>query len=369
MNKGKILLILVLGFVSAQYGVCPVYLPGEILPNTTCVLKVDDELEVVYYLKKCEPHHVCNLDKSDKLHYGNCTAKYTYVNKYPGEYCTQHDNCSYSNCTNNKCPGKLKGEKCIPKKYECNPGLFCDTVRKVCTEVVKIGEECKSDKECEAAAVCENHKCVKQASLSIGDKAFNPLACKTLYQEGGKCDKGPTLIRASKNESKVAAMDCPESRKCRYLKSDGKSEIEKDCVCALGTVNTSICPPGHGDFDVEDYLKYAASHTKTKCNSPDRMFCRDKPIARMGKDYFKAYMVYQNITNFNRTHNNTFYTKYLLTYDYWFSKTHTVYVEKSEISYVLLAGTGIAVVVIDIMLLFLYFRKLKSDAEIIDRMH
>lgn len=369
MNKVKILLILALGFVSARKDTCPMYLPQEALPNTTCILKVDDEFEEIYYLKKCEPHHVCNLDKLDELHYANCTAKYTYVNKYPGEHCTQHDNCSYSSCTNSRCPGKAKDEKCIPKNYECSPGLFCDTVAKVCTPVAKVDEKCKSDDECEAVAVCDNKKCVKQASLQLGERAFNRLACKSLYQDGGKCDKGPTLIRASKNESKVAPMDCPESGVCTYLKSDGKTNFTIDCDCALGTVNALVCSPGHGDFDVEDYVKYATSRTEAKCSSPNRMFCRDKPIARMGKEYYKAYMVYQNITDFYSIHNNTFYTKYLLTYDYWFSKTHTVYVEKSEISYVLLAATGIAVVVIDIMLIFLYFRKLKSDAEIIDRMH
>lgn len=370
MSQSKILFIL-FTFVHALSFQCPVYRPNEALPSTTCLKKSDNDSSVLF-LKKCEPNLVCNAGNTGGGFdgYGNCTEKYLYVNKYPGEYCTKHDNCSYSKCTNNKCMGKDNKKECRDD-YECDAGLRCDTDAVIPTCVNLIEDEktkCNDDYECQFNRVCNKNICVLQGSLDVGAEANNNLACKTLFKHKDKCAEGPKLDRGNNNGTKEEPIKCPDNGKCFYY-INATENITTDCVCARGVSPEKICPPGVGDFDPSAYLNYAKGYTKARCTSPDRLFCKDKQMSEMGKDYYNAYIVHTNMTRINVIHGNTFYTKYILSYDYWYSRMHTVYIEKEEVSYAFLFATLTIILVGDGVLLVLYFRKLKKDAEIIDGMN
>lgn len=367
MCQINIFLLLTFAFLPIKTSSCDVYLSNETLPSTICATESKgDEDGRIFHLQRCEGKQVCNFTNKNKTE-GKCADKYGYLTKYPGEYCTEVDKCSYSNCTNNKCPGIPPGQKCNDT-FTCEPGLFCESKDKeggICVERKREREECKDDEECKINMVCNNKECVRHGSLSIGKEANKSFACQTLFIEDGKCAEPYKLKDAEKS------LECPknESKGCTYKNSKG-DEIRKDCECVRGAVRTKFCVPGVGDFNINWYKDFLNNydHESRKCNSPEGLFCKDKSINELGEDFYKAYVVYKNITNFTHVYNNTFYAKYLMEYDYWYSRMHTLYAEKVETSYIFLFITIGIVIVLDILILFLYFKKWKSDAEIIDKM-
>jgi len=367
MDQIKILLLLVFAFIPIEMLGCPSYLHNETLPKDTCIHEDTDKN--IFYFKKCEGRKVCNTVGGE--YYGKCTDEYKDVNKYPGEYCTKVDKCSYLSCTNNVCLGIEKDNACN-STFQCNPDLFCDIKEEGSGTCIlkKENSTCRSDWECVITQVCNNEKCTDRASLKVGENATDAFACETLYIEDGKCAKGRKLN--TRNSNGIDPLKCPDDGKC-YYKSENESGVADervgDCVCARGINHEMICPEGVGDFNISLYLNFSKNYNKNeKCNSHKGIFCKDKPINEIGDDFYKAYVTYVNIKDFSRTYNNTFYVKYLLNYDYWYSYMHMSYAEEKEISYNFLFITIGIVLVVDILLIFLYLRKWKSDAEIIDSM-
>jgi hypothetical protein len=95
--------------------------------------------------------------------------------------------------------------------------------------------------------VCEQNACIVPGSIALGQPAFNPFACSTMFTIEATpgnfvCATGPAL-----NDSLV----CPASGNCKYNLTNPNgttSVIMESCQCGTTQKGTAYCQHGVGDF-------------------------------------------------------------------------------------------------------------------------
>ena len=376
MDIIRILFVIsILSYTAANLSVndtCPKYLSDLSFNNYTCYQKrksTENSIEdFTFYYKKCDPRYVCNLGLTN----GTCNKTYLEPNKFPGEYCTKADLCHYGKCVNNHCEGNDKGRGCN-NSAQCNPGLYCKDG--TCREAAKPKEDCSKEIPCVAKAVCTNTtelgemklKCVTQGYFGIGNISTIDLACKTFFTIDDVCVEGYKLYLNGTKRS--PPHKCPENNICIYKNSKNLT-LKKFCECGKGESGDKMCYSGEGDITMDNYIKYVNSLKDNDCHILRGPLCKTKPIEEMGEKYYRAYIEYANMTRQEEYYNNTYHLKYISNYDYWYSMMHIDFIDPDEgkkMPYMFFIITLGIIGFGDILLVVLYFCKLKSDAEKIDK--
>lgn len=161
--------------------------------------------------------------------------------RYPGEYCTENEECISNNCDSERCKASKAGD--CEDHYECDVGYFCNSTGK-CENLIPENKTCGPDKKCHVNLICNQGTCIKYGSVPNDEKASAPAACKSHFIAGNKtCQEGYKL------ESPKEA--CKEN-KCIYTRSNEK--ITRECSCGITEEGNSYCNLGEADIDLKPVL-------------------------------------------------------------------------------------------------------------------
>ena len=95
-----------------------------------------------------------------------CTKK--VVKKDKGDQCEADTECKSGMCTEGKCSTLPDGAEC-KKHYQYGQFSACRSSDSTCQPLLKEGEQCDSDYECDFNLACGDGKCQKMFSLEVGE--------------------------------------------------------------------------------------------------------------------------------------------------------------------------------------------------------
>ena len=194
---------------------------------------------------------ICN----NEISYCNYSYQFNYDdhcvpfnNLLPGEFCTSNSQCKSNVCDicHNTCNGKQINDACATHS-DCDIGLFC-AANNTCQMWKALGQSCGTNgDECASYLICEQNQCIVPGSIAVGQPAFNPFACSTLFTIEATpgnfvCATGPAL-----NDSQT----CPASGNCKYnltLQNGTNSVITESCQCGYTKNGAAYCQHGVGDM-------------------------------------------------------------------------------------------------------------------------
>lgn len=212
--------------------------------------------------------------------------KFTCINKstdsigkkYPGEACSNDNDCFVLNgvpvegvgkCVNNKCTGFNLDQNCF-HSTQCLAGLYCkensvnNSTATTCQSQEKANADCKSTYDCLNNLICYNNKCSNIFySLIPGEKVYyknftgnidigfahkscaNGMA-KFINEEYGVC-----IVKKNSDNTdadKGNLVPCVPDQKCNYTLTDNKDfndTATEDCECGFNLSGQGYCPAGH----------------------------------------------------------------------------------------------------------------------------
>eukprot|EP00831_Metopus_contortus_P031500 TRINITY_DN25684_c0_g1_i3.p1 TRINITY_DN25684_c0_g1~~TRINITY_DN25684_c0_g1_i3.p1 ORF type:complete len:351 (+),score=40.93 TRINITY_DN25684_c0_g1_i3:127-1179(+) len=249
--------------------------------------------DVFLKLNPCNESKVCDIQGGEGTIL--CTDTYQSPFRYPGEVCKSDLECYSGSCkTEGLCEGGAREMPCT-SDADCDVQLYCDMTENKCKLVSSLGQDCSVSK-CDSAFVCNKGRCVDYGSIGEGQPASVPAACATFFISGEKCAKGPPLIRPIKTGTS-GPVNC--TTQCSYKL---KSEIIKEpCQCGRNSNGQKYCHPGVGDIQITDFFDYTKKlgNFQVSCHISKGPLCLYKNIEEMSTDYFKALVVYNNLTRWN----------------------------------------------------------------------
>lgn len=227
----------------------------EDLGPGVCV-KVADEQEKYYYVTECSGEKsYCPFEKAK---YGvpalcELPAAAPAQAKVPFDKCAKDEECKSLSCVDGVCKGKLQEENC--KVHEdCDPGLFCDSLTKLCIPQREFDQECSADLECVNNCVCNNNKCAFYYTFTVGADANNKAACESGYIEDGKCVAG---LR-----TKSPGQPCSSDQDCTFIDGAGLVKSFGECTCGFNAGMTwahlgsySYCTLESGDAEFKAMIR------------------------------------------------------------------------------------------------------------------
>ena len=168
-------------------------------------------------------------------------------NLLPGERCIVDTQCKSGKCDlcHNKCIGASPGGVCAIHD-DCNIGLYCGS-DSTCKNWNLLNQLCGgTDGECASYLICHQNKCIVPGTVAIGQAAFNPFACSTLFTMETTpgnfiCASGPILTNS---------QACPVNGKCGYSIGTAPNviNVSESCQCGYTPNGSSFCPKGLGDL-------------------------------------------------------------------------------------------------------------------------
>jgi hypothetical protein len=174
---------------------------------------------------------------------------------------------------------------------------------------------------------------------------------------------GPILVKGE-NETSVKPLVCPG--KCTY-KLDTQTYSE-ECQCGMNN-GTRYCSPGRGDLALEDYINYVKSYlanesATTACHITPGVLCVNGTKDQMSDDYYKAYVVYNNMTRWVSFADNEPCVQKTINADYWNAYNKVYGQDDDKFGLYLFLGIAIgAVVVIGVLLLIIYLKRGSDEEE------
>ncbi|CAG9335540.1 unnamed protein product [Blepharisma stoltei] len=241
------------------------YTKGECITEST-----GEDASIAYDQTLCYPEYVCTPSGSST----NCTLRQPSVN-YPGEFCSTNSQCTSGSCDQATfvCKGLSVGQQCV-NPYDCGPGMYCDSVKKVCTNQVKSGSACSqnNDYQCANGLICINLVCTSLFSVATGNQVDNDFvnddtgfstACTSGYAVYDEDNQFYTCTKAPHSENALP-MKCTPGSKC--VSSDLHS---KNCTCGINQNGDSYCPLFEGDSYVQSMITSwkAIAQLNSGCNS------------------------------------------------------------------------------------------------------
>jgi len=238
-------------------GKCPRYLKGNNLEEDVCI---ENDPSGDIFVGTCTAPRYCQVNEDQYVNV--CTDPLPIKDLYPGELCTNNDECYSMSCTDGQCKGLKLNDKCT-RLIECEPGLRCDKEKaedlgNKCLMAKKIGEECNSSLDCAVPLRCVKRKCVEPGSQPIGtvlgtsnDGISKKLACQSYYAEQNDkeewlCAKSPQLLGQTwpLKEPPLCTPEIP----CEYDNQD----IKDGCKCGKTENADSYCKVYAGDFNLTE---------------------------------------------------------------------------------------------------------------------
>lgn len=208
---------------------------------------------VVYNINTCPPNHYCMFniglyDREDT----KCKEKNKSRELVDGMPCQEDWQCYTKTCTNGKCKGKAKGEKCV-NVLQCATGLTCLNLH--CESLIAIGEQCNSHYDCVLGAYChrQTKQCKAIYSLDDGEESENFQFCKsgeTAVIDGKEICVSLTLI--SEPECKRLNDYCVYTAKG---KRDQIGEVRYRCQCSHAYSDKTFCPIPLNDPIPQAFIK------------------------------------------------------------------------------------------------------------------
>ena len=225
-----------------------------------------------YTLTPCNNNSQCIISLTTDR--STCTEEPAPPNsKYPGERCTSSLSCIWGTCTDHIC---ISGNIYTPctADVECNVGLYCHNNTGTCMGWKLVNQYCDIYTKCASYLICDLNLCCVVGGKNVGEIAYSPLACATLYTSpvdaaytytyivGGYghityyCANGPYLI----GYNATVPLPCPYSGLCEYNLTMGarSTVVYRDCQCGITQKGESYCPLGMGDMaqEINDVMIY-----------------------------------------------------------------------------------------------------------------
>ena len=164
----------------------------------------------IIYVAGCAEDEYCPAKEE-----AYCTKK--IVKKDEGDQCELDTECKSGMCTEGKCSTLPDGAEC-KKHYQCGQSSACRPSDSTCQPLLKEGEACDSDYECDFNLACGDGKCQKMFSLEVGAVSDNWKLCKSGISYKYKSKKGYNFYCVDKRQD---TPTCPENyeKTCNFTVS------------------------------------------------------------------------------------------------------------------------------------------------------
>ena len=196
--------------------------------------------------------------------------------KHPsGESCSMNEDCLSSLSENSTCT-PIENGKDYNSNGACKNTSFCN---KVCKTLLKPGESCSYDSQCEfnlGCTVTQNSeipvkRSVRYFSIRIGNYSTNPLTCETGYT-----DYNNICSSTSVDEEK---KECTVDSDCWVAEYNGNEIIETTsrCNCNWADPNKKYCEYSSNSTEYQKCIKaFKKDHTTAKTTKIHISYYKEK---------------------------------------------------------------------------------------------
>lgn len=295
----------------------------DFVGNTCIFFDVEND---VHILEACDDDYICTpVTGTNSTCFKEPTV--SVPSKYPGEDCDDDEDCVYDLCVDDQCAGIEEGDVCT-STLECDPGLYCDTITLLCTELKDNDVPCLNDFECGMHSYCQlqadGKVCAAYFTVTNGVEIEKcdviAAECETLYCYEDE-DTSPKCFEAvkSKNDTPNACVldiDCLSSYSTRLLYSE--------CTCGFNENGDSYCGLFGGDSAYQKLINYYKAWLSgddiKKCNSARREsnLCMKDMMDK--EDYWDLTYYYLYVTQYSQTRNNDDCVKDIYNQGYYIAK-------------------------------------------------
>lgn len=269
------------------------------LEDTQCFSSSPNSLRI--QVQACPPNTKCAINQmTSVLPYDISKSRYDCValswlatKKFPGELCELAEECLGGLCRGGICQGKPAGLQCTTHE-ECDVGLICSQVSKMCILQVSAGSACASDEECMNDSLCYNGQCALVMSLPNGSEFTGLISinaihlCSSGYIANNQCRPAP-------HNSNAPDYVCFDDLDCGLIHPD-KTTTTGLCHCGFNSFGRSYCQAKAGDSEFEPFKTglLAVMKVTNKCHSSLSLSSRCPSLAELPEysAFLNAYYLY-----------------------------------------------------------------------------